>query len=112
MAGAASRATCFPVPASPVNVTFRISGFLAISRPTVSPGPVTTFRTPGGRPASLRISASFMHVSGAVRAGFRTMVFPAVRAAPIFQPMMIAGMFQGMIAPQMPSGRRRTVALP
>jgi hypothetical protein len=53
-----------------------------------------------------------MQVSGAVLAGFTTMVFPAVSAAPIFQPMMIAGMFQGMIAPQVPSGLLMTVARP
>jgi len=106
--GAASRATCLPVPPSPVNETFLIAGLRAISRPTVSPGPVTTFRTPDGRPAPARISASLPQVSGVVWAGFKTTVFPATRAGPIFQPMMIAGMFQGMIAPQIPSGRLST----
>ncbi len=59
--------------------------------PTTSPGPVTTFRTPGGRPAS---SASWPRrrvVSGVALAGLRTTEFPAASAGPIFQMAIMKG---------------------
>ena len=47
----ATSATCLPVPVSPVNAMRRTFGLRSNSSPTTLPGPVTTFKTPFGRPA-------------------------------------------------------------
>ena len=49
---AACSAIHSPVAVEPVNAILRLIGFVTISAPTVRPGPVTTFSTPGGMPAS------------------------------------------------------------
>ena len=71
---------------------------------TVSPGPVTTFSTPAGSPASPKIEARVRFVRGVLLAGFSTRVFPEIRTGAIFQPMIRAGMFQGIMAAQTPRG--------
>ena len=94
----------FPVPVSPVKAIFWIFGLSSISSPTVAPGPVTTFKTPGGRPALVTTSAIFKSVRGVVLAGFTTNVFPAASPGPSFHPMSETGKFQGSIAPTTPIG--------
>jgi len=53
-----------PVAVSPVKATLPIPGCAAIAAPAVEPGPVTTFRTPGGKPASRASSATRIAVRG------------------------------------------------
>ncbi len=60
----AARRICCPVAVSPVNAIFPIPGCDAIASPTTGPGPVTTFSTPGGSPASSASSPSRIAVSG------------------------------------------------
>ena len=48
----ASRMISWPVVVSPVKATLPMPGWAAIEAPAVPPGPVTTFRTPAGMPAS------------------------------------------------------------
>ncbi len=74
-----------PVAVSPVSEIMLMSSCLQIAAPTSPPGPVTTFITPSGIPASSAAFAISMAVSGVLEAGFRTTVFPAARAGPIFQ---------------------------
>ena len=54
---AASRMISWPVVVSPVKATLPIPGCAAIAAPADPPGPVTTFTTPGGKPASSASSA-------------------------------------------------------
>ncbi len=68
------------------------------------PAPVTILTTPGGRPDSSMISASFKAVNGVVSAGFNTTVLPVARAGAIFQAAINRGKFQGIICPATPSG--------
>ena len=57
----------------------------SVSRAPTSPAPWTTLKTPSGRPASLRISASFMAVSGVTSLGLKTTALPAASAGAAFQ---------------------------
>ena len=69
-----------PTPVEPVNDTFRTRGSDTSTSPNEPPGPVSTDRTPSGRPASTKHSARASAVSGVVRAGLRTTAFPAASA--------------------------------
>ena len=60
----ASRMISWPVVVSPVKATLPMPGWAAIAAPAVPPGPVTTLRTPGGKPASSASSPSRIAVSG------------------------------------------------
>ena len=62
-----------------------MSSCLQIAPPTSAPGPVTTLSTPSGRPACSAALAISIAVNGVFDAGFRTTVFPAASAGPIFQ---------------------------
>ena len=64
-----------------------------MASPTTPPSPVTTFRTPAGRPASSASSARRTSVSDAVSAGFSTTVLPAASAGPSFHAPIISGKF-------------------
>ena len=101
---AASSDILFPVPDSPVKEIFLTSGLRTRLSPAISPEPVTTFRTPAGRPASFRIEARVRFVRGVLLAGFSTKVLPEIRAGAIFHPIIRAGMFQGMMAVHTPRG--------
>ena len=74
-----------PVAVSPVREIMLMSSCRQIATPTSDPGPVTTFSTPSGMPAWSAALAISMAVNGVFDAGFRTTVFPAARAGPIFQ---------------------------
>ena len=67
---------------------------------------VITFRTPSGRPASVRIWASTSIDSGVARAGLTTMVQPAAMAGPIFRVPMASGKFHGVTNRHGPTGWR------
>lgn len=66
-------------------------GWAVRAAPTTGPGPVTTFNTPAGKPTSRATRAISMAVRGVYEAGFKTTVFPAANAGPIFQAAMRYG---------------------
>ncbi len=70
----------------------------------VSPAPVTKLTTPGGSPASWRISASLSAVIEVVSAGLRTTQLPMASAGASFHASMRSGKFQGITWPTTPSG--------
>ena len=80
---------------------------MSTSAAPVSPKPVTTLRTPGGKPASSARSPSRSAVSGVCSAGFSTTVQPAASAGATFHDAIISGKFQGMIWPATPTGSLR-----
>ena len=69
-----------------------------------APLPVTTLKTPGGRPASAQISAKSKAVKRVYVAGFNTTVLPMAKAGQTFQTSNIRGKFHGTIAPTTPTG--------
>ena len=78
---------------------------------SVMPGassPVTTLRTPAGKPASTESSAMASAESGVCSAGFTTCVQPAASAGPILRVTMATGKFHGVIAAATPQGWRST----
>ena len=105
---AASAMTRSPVGVEPVKATLRVSGCVISASPARGPVPVTTLRTPGGRPASVRISASRSVVNGVVSAGLATTVLPHTSAGPSLFDSSVVGKFHGTIAATTPSGLRRT----
>ena len=74
------------------------------SSPTTLPGPVTTFRTPGGSPLSSISSASRIVARGVVLAGLTTTVLPTAMAGAILLAISVSGKFQGTMAPTTPIG--------
>src|SRR5450631_1081109 len=70
------RMICDPTSVEPVNETFETRGCVARALPTVAPGPGSTEITLGGKPASIKISASASTESGVSCAGLTTMVLP------------------------------------
>ena len=75
--------------------------------PTTACSPVTTLKTPAGRPASSARAASASVVKGVADAGLATSVQPAANAAPALRVSMAAGKFQGVIAATAPTGSRK-----
>ena len=88
-----------------MNESFRSRGSL-ISGSITEPDDelVTTFSTPGGRPAFARISASASIDSGVCFAGLTTIVQPAATAGPILRVPIASGKFHGVIRRQGPTG--------
>ena len=74
-----------------MNATQSMSGWRPIASPTVSPGPVTTFSTPSGMPASAPSSAIRSSDSDVVDAGLITTLLPVASAGPSFQAAIWAG---------------------
>ena len=70
------------------------------------PGPVTTFSTPGGSPASINASAIRCAQTGVRDAGLSTAVQPATSAGAVFQTGMANGKFHGVINATGPTGWR------
>ena len=69
----------------------------------------TTFRTPGGAPASSTISASARADSGVRADGRSTTVQPAASAAATPRAGIASGKFHGLTIRQGPTGRRVTM---
>ncbi len=68
------------------------------------------FSTPGGRPASVKISPqSRPPTTGESSDGFRTTVFPRASGAAIDRADRISAAFHGAIAPTTPTGLRRPI---
>ena len=107
--GAAFLATSMPARVDPVNETMSTSGCEDNATPTVGPSPLTRLNTPGGTPASSRISANTSPLSGAISDGLSTTVQPAARAGATLAPIWFSGQFQGVISAQTPTGSRTTV---
>ena len=105
---AARAPTRSPVGVEPVNATLRTNGCVTSASPATEPAPGTTLKTPGGSPASVRISASRRVVNGVVSAGLATTVFPHSSAGPSLLHSSVVGKFHGTIAATTPSGRRST----
>jgi hypothetical protein len=105
---AASAMMRSPVGVEPVNATLRVSGCVTSASPASGPVPVTTLSTPGGSPASVRISARRSVVNGVVSAGLATTALPHTSAGPSLFESSVVGKFHGTIAATTPSGRRST----
>ena len=94
-----------PTSVEPVNDSLR-SRWSAISGAVVSldDEAVTRFSTPGGSPASSRISTSISIDSGVCCAGLTTIVQPAAIAGPILRVPIAIGKFHGVISRHGPTG--------
>ena len=75
-----------------------------IKASTASLSPLTTLKTPSGRPASLSSSASRTEHEGSFSDGFKTKVFPQAIAIGNIHIGTIAGKLNGVIPAQTPSG--------
>ena len=104
---AAAWTISLPTSVDPVNATLATSGCSTSGTPTSDPKPVTTFTTPGRKPAR---STSFMNSSidaDVYSEGFTTAVLPAARAGANFQAARRSGEFHGTMAATTPSGSHR-----
>lgn len=68
----------------PVNPTLSTLGCVANKLPN-DPVPVTTLKTPGGRPASAHISANMSAVKRVYEAGLSTTVLPIANAGQTYR---------------------------
>src|SRR5437899_11205860 len=105
---AAARITCCPTSVEPVNATLSTSGEAAIRSPTVLPEPVTTFTTPAGAPASVRLRPSSYVVQGVYVAGLITQVQPTASAGASFHVATRIGKFPGGITRTTPTAALRS----
>ncbi len=103
---AASRMISRPTAVEPVKEILSTPGWVTSAAPISLPRPVSTLRTPGGKPASCASSASRSADSGVCVAGFSITVLPQARAGAIFHAAWISGKFQGTIAATTPIGSR------
>src|SRR5580704_8242335 len=101
-----------PPRVEPVKDTIATSGCEAIAAPTVGPSPLIKLKTPGGSPASWRISANRYAESGAISLGLSTIVQPAATAGATLQTIWFMGQFQGVMSPQTPIGSLRINVVP
>ena len=99
-----------PISVEPVNETASIPSCMPIALPTRDPGPVTTFSTPSGTPASLANSAIRTAVMLVSFAALTITLFPAASAGPAFHANINIGKFQGKTHPTTPTGSRTTRA--
>src|SRR5512134_338920 len=102
----AFRMIASPTGGDPVKETLAIRGSTVSHSPTVPPDPTTTLKAPAGIPASSRISASRMAVSGVVEAGFSTIVFPTASAGPTLWATRFSGKLNGVMAETTPKRLR------
>jgi len=96
-----------PTAVDPVNVILSTSSCRISASPALLPYPGTTFKTPGGNPASIASSASFKAVKGVFSEGFNTVVHPAAVAGAILKTDISRGKFHGTMAPTTPTGSYR-----
>ncbi len=102
---AAWRSRVRPTPVEPVNEILRTRS--SVSQVVTTPaGSVvgTTLTTPSGTPASVRIRATAIAVSGVSAAGLSTTVQPAARAGAILRVAIAAGKFHGVTSAATPTG--------
>ncbi len=101
-----------PVGVEPVKEIFAIAGFDVISAPTSLPRPVTTLKTPFGKPASCNASVTTCVWIGLNSLGLMTEVQPAAMALASLLQIEPAVLFQGVMSPATPTGSMTTVASP
>ncbi len=107
-----SSITFLPTSVDPVKASLRTSGWVRMASPATDPGPVTTVKTPSGKPASNANSPRRMAVGGVCSAGLRTTVFPIASAGADFHEAMAIGKFHGTMIPQTPTGSRNVINTP
>src|ERR1019366_1240132 len=90
-----------PTSVEPVKATLSIPG-CSINAWPVRASHVSTFSTPGGRPASIANSANASAVSGVYFAGLITTVLPAASAGATFHANISSGKFHGITWPTTP----------
>src|SRR5690606_14805471 len=93
-----------PVASEPVNVILATSGWSTSAEPADGPRPVTTLKTPGGKPASRVSSANSRVEAEANSEGLTTTAQPAAMAGAHFQATKSSGEFQAVRAPTTPTG--------
>ena len=103
---AAPAITARPVEVAPVKATLSTPGCATSGAPASSPKPVTTLKTPGGKPASSTSSANSSVEAGACSAGLTTTQQPAASAGATFQLISSTGEFHGVMAATTPTGSR------
>jgi len=103
---AAPRAMARAVAGPPVKAMWSTPGCAVSAAPAPAPEPVTTFITPGGRPACSKSCASSSSDADVNSLGLITMVFPAASAGAIFHIASISGEFHGAMAATTPTGSR------
>src|SRR3984893_12896886 len=89
----------------PTKLTAATSGWCS-NASTASLSPLTTLKTPGGRPASVSNSAILRPGDGSRSDGFSTKVLPQASATGNIHIGTIAGKLNGVIPTQTPSGWR------
>ena len=100
----------FPTSVEPVKPSLRTSGLPVSSAPIAGASsalPVTSWKTPSGRPASSPSRAIAIAVSGVCSAGFSTIVQPAASAGADFRVGIAAGKFHGVMPAVTPTGLLR-----
>ena len=105
------RIKSFPTSVDPVKPSLRTNGFEVISCPisgASAASPVTTEKTPGGRPASSASAAIASAESGVCSAGLSTIVQPTASAGADLRVTIAAGKFQGVMPAVTPTGSRVT----
>ena len=80
------------------------TSLLFIKASTASLSPLTTLKTPSGRPASFKSSANLIEQEGSFSDGFKTNVFPQAIAMGNIHIGTIAGKLKGVIPAQTPRG--------
>jgi hypothetical protein len=98
-----ARMIFWPTSVEPVKAILSTPGCSASAAPA-APMPVTTLKTPGGKPASIASSARRSGDSGACSAGLSTSVQPEASTGQSFQIARPIGPFHGLIAPTTPTG--------
>src|SRR5262245_14278353 len=101
-----------PARVEPVIDTMSTSGCELNAVPTVGPSPYTRLNTPGGTPASCRISAMRRAECGVYSEGFKTTVQPQASAGMSLFITVSNGQFHGEISAATPIGSLRTIDLP
>ena len=91
-----------------MNESWRTSGAAVNTSPIAAGSPQTRFTTPGGKPASWKISNSSTAESGVCSAGLSTTVLPAATAGASLRVIIELGKFHGVMQATTPRGRRRT----
>src|SRR5450830_490293 len=102
----ASLAIWRPTGGLPVKLTMLVRSSITSLLPIVAPEPTTTWRTPSGRPAAARSSASRSAVSGVLEAGFSTTALPPASAGATLCATRLSGKLNGEIAAMTPRGSR------
>ena len=96
-----------PASVPPVSTSLLMSVCSASILPALWPRPSTTLKTPGGRPASVKICASFSVVSGVYSDGLTTVTQPVASTAASDLHMIISGWLNGVQLATIPIGVRR-----